>query len=135
MPILELASNRPPIYVGQAIRVGPGIGGTATACFWRFWTEGSEIYAASRSGGHQTKISVHASGEIHMARGPRNNQMFYPLMPVGDDWAHAVEIRFLLGRGAFSPPPAMTRLKKKKDKALLVQVPGRPRSYSQSPSW
>jgi len=123
MRILELKANRPPIYVGKVVRIGPGTEGTATACFWRFWTEKSEIYAASRIGGHQSKISVHSSGEIHMAHGPRNKLTFFPLMPIGDGWSHAVELRFLLGHGAFIPLPAMTRLKKKNDRALLAHVP------------
>lgn len=107
--------------VGKSVRVGPGNGQIPTACFWKFWTEGNEIYAASRGGGHLSKISVHASGQIHMHLGPRNTLTFAPPVALGDDWLHAIEIRFLLGRGSFTPPPSLMKLKKN-DKALLVQV-------------
>jgi hypothetical protein len=123
MGIFLPAPHQPPIYVGGVVRVGPGIGEVATACYWKFWTEGNEVYAAGRGGGHLTKISVHASGEIHMHVGPRNVQKLSPPVPLGDDWVLAVEFRFLLGHGAFSPPPQLVKLKKKTDKALLAQVP------------
>jgi hypothetical protein len=121
MSPLKIASGRPPTRVGKSVRVGPGNGEVPTACFWKFWTEGNEIYAASRGGGHLTKISVHASGQIHMHLGPRNTLTFAPPIAVGDDWLHAIEIRFLIGPGSFTPPPSLTKLKKN-DKALLIQV-------------
>jgi hypothetical protein len=70
-----------------------------------------------------TKVSVHASGQIHMHLGPRNIQPFAPPIALGDgSWRHALEIRFLIGAGADLPPAKMLRLKKK-DTALIVEVP------------
>jgi hypothetical protein len=73
--------------------------------------------------GHATKISVHASGQIHMHRGPRDLQLFAPGIPVGNGWTHALEIRFLVGADANFPPETFVKLKKKKDKAALVDIP------------
>jgi hypothetical protein len=58
-----------------------------------------------------------------MAIGARNKQIFAPLMAIDGTWSHALEIRFLLGHGAFRPPPSLSKLKKAKDKALLLRVP------------
>jgi hypothetical protein len=114
--------SQPP-SAAKAVRVGPGQHGKPAALFWKFWTEKSEIYATSRGGGHLTKISVHASGQVHMHIGPRNLQHMAPPMPMGSgQWLHAVEVRFLLGPGAFLPPAEMVKLKKK-SKALLIEVP------------
>jgi hypothetical protein len=123
MRLLQQAPNQPPIYVGGVVRIGPRIGQSAAACFWKFWTGGNEIYAATRSGGNQTKISVHASGEIHMHFGPRNMQKFAPPVCLSDGWAHAVEIRFLIGHGASRPPPELVKLRKQNHKVLLADVP------------
>jgi hypothetical protein len=119
-----LQSGGPAFYQGtRAVRIAPLRGGRPAAALWKFWREGNEIYAAHRLGGHTAKISVHASGQIHMHRGPRNLQRFMPAMVLdAGSWHHAFEVRFLLGAGADLPPERLLRLKKR-DKALLVDVP------------
>jgi hypothetical protein len=119
---IALRANSEPIKIGGCVRIGTGMNGVPTSCFWKFWNEGPELYAVSRSGGSLTKISVHKSGQIHMHQAVRNKTLLAPLMSIGDSWLHAIELRFLVGVGAFVPPPHLVRLKKKKDEALLAHV-------------
>jgi hypothetical protein len=93
------------------------------AVFWTFWVQKDEIYITHRAGGHELKVSVHSTGQVHMYMGLRNKQLFAPPLVLGNgSWRGALEIRFLLGAGADVPPERMLKMKKKKDKALLVEV-------------
>jgi hypothetical protein len=107
---------------GKAIRFAPGRNQEPAATFWRIWVEGSEIYAMTRNSMGVTKISVHASGQIHYRLGPKVKQDLAPLMQLGaGPWFHAVEIRFLLSEGAKSPTKQRESLKNKK--AYLIPAP------------
>lgn len=44
---------------GKALRIVPARQGQAAANFWKFWTNGSEIYAPSRASRGFNKVSVH----------------------------------------------------------------------------
>ncbi len=109
----------PPLVTGKAFRVAPGQSGQPVASFWRFWVEGRELYAVNRDSG-STKISVHASGQIHMRLEKRDLQLLAPALTlVGSRWNHALEIRYLIAPDRFRPAPK--RLKKE-EKAFLVEV-------------
>lgn len=67
------------------------------------------------------KVSVHASGQIHMRLGRRDLQpLAPPLLLDGSDWYHALEIRYLIGPDR-SVRPHVKKLKKK-EKAYLIDV-------------
>src|SRR5438128_1446872 len=88
--------NPPPVATGQAFRVAPGQSGEPVASFWKFWVEGSELYAMNRDL-NTMKISVHASGQIHMRLERRDLQPLAPsLQLTGSSWKHALEIRYLI---------------------------------------
>jgi hypothetical protein len=90
--------------------------------FWKFWIEKNEIYATSRIAGQINKISIHASGQIHMHLGRRDVQRLAAPMPFGVAWLHAFELRFLVTPDAHAPPANFVKLKKNK-KAFLIDVP------------
>lgn len=107
---------------GKAIRFAPGQDGEPIARFWKVWAEGNEIYASSRSPQGLTRISVHASGQIHYRLRPKLKQDLAPLMQLGDGpWFHAFEIRFLLSQRANAPRRQRESLNKKT--AYLISVP------------
>lgn len=108
-----------PLVVGKAFRVGPGQAGQPIASIWKFWVEGNELYAISRDTG-SAKISVHASGQIHMRGEKRDMQLLAPAVPLaGSSWSHVLEVRYLIAPDRVRWPP---RKLKKKDKAFLVDV-------------
>jgi hypothetical protein len=108
-----------PAFGGKAFRVAPGNSGEPTASFWKFWIVGKELYAMNRDAG-SIKISVHASGQLHLRREQRDQQMLVPAMRIGaSDWYHALEMRYLVGPGAFRPKP---KPPKKNEKAFLVDT-------------
>lgn len=104
------------------MRVGPQRNGVPAAFFWKFWTSGGEVYAASRIGGHHTKISVHKSGQIHMRLGEMKKQAFFPPTLLSNGWMHAIEIRFLIDKDSSLPPIEFLEMKGKEE-ALLFDVP------------
>jgi hypothetical protein len=66
------------------------------------------------------KISVHASGQIHMRfEGKDLQQLAPPLLLGNGQWLHAFELRFLLSPDAYLPPPE----KLKSRRAFLIEVP------------
>jgi hypothetical protein len=70
--------------------------------------------------GSSAKISVHASGQIHMRlEGKDLNQLAPPLLLGNGQWLHAFELRFLLSPDAYGPPTE----KLKSKRALLIEVP------------
>jgi hypothetical protein len=108
-----------PLVAGKAIRVGPGQAGQPIGSIWKFWVEGNELYAIGRDMGH-AKISVHASGRIHMRGEKRDMQLLAPAVPLaGSRWNHVLEVRFLIAPDRVRLPPKKL---KKKDKAFLVDV-------------
>jgi len=108
------------VCVGEALRVAPGRHGKPAARFWKFWVSGSEVYAATRSLGSMAKISVHASGQIHMRFEGKDLQHLAPPLLLGNgQWLHAFELRFLLSPDAYRPPPE----KLKNKRAFLIEVP------------
>jgi len=108
--------------LGKAIRFAPGRNNEPAASFWKVWSEGTEIYASSRSPGGSPKISVHASGQIHFRLEGKLKQDLAPLMPLGTGpWLHAFELRFLLSESASAPFRERESLKNKS--AFLIPVP------------
>jgi hypothetical protein len=70
--------------------------------------------------GSSAKISVHASGQIHMRlEGKDLNQLAPPLLLGNGQWLHAFELRFLLSPDAHRPPTE----KLKSKRAFLIEVP------------
>lgn len=66
------------------------------------------------------KLSVHASGQIHVRLERRDLQLLAPPLPLdGSSWDHTVEIRYLISPDRFRPTPKKL---KKKEKAYLVDV-------------
>ena len=105
---------------GPEVRIGPRYNGTSAAHLWKFWVSGSEVYAATRNAGHLMKVSLHASGQVHLRHGSRDLQLLAPVVPIGGGaWRHGLEIRFLLSDDARTPPPE----KLGKKSALLIDVP------------
>jgi hypothetical protein len=89
----------------KELRVGPGRQRQPVASLWKFWVEGNEIYATTRALGQVARISVHASGQIHMRIESRELQKLAPPMPLGNgNWLHAFELRFLVGSDSQRPP-------------------------------
>ncbi len=106
---------------GKAIRFAPGLDQEPAVWFWKVWTQGSEIYAVARNPLGIVKISVHASGQIHVRLGTKLKQNLAPLSRLGvGPWFHAFEIRFLLSEGANAPPRQREFLKKQK--AYVIPV-------------
>lgn len=104
----------------KELRVGPGRQRQPVAGLWKFWVEGNEIYATTRALGQVAKISVHASGQIHMRIESRELQQLAPPMPLGNgNWLHAFELRFLVGVGSQKPPQE----KLKGTSASLINLP------------
>jgi hypothetical protein len=104
---------------GRAFRVAPGQNGQPVASFWKFWIEGNELYAMNRDVGSM-KVSVHASGQIHLRLGRRDLQLLAPPLRLdGSDWHHALEIRYLIAPDRFRPTPKKL---KEKEKAYLIDV-------------
>jgi len=95
-----------PIAKGRELRFVPVRDSQTIASSWKFWVSGNEVYATSRTTGEATRISVHASGQIHMHMGGRDLQKFAPSLPFDNgDWLHAFELRFLLSTDANHPLP------------------------------
>jgi hypothetical protein len=108
-----------PLVTGQAFRVAPGQSGQPVASFWKFWIEGSELYAMNRDSATM-KISVHSSGQIHVRLEQRDLQLLAPALEfVGSSWKHALEIRYLIAPDRFRPAPKKL---KKKERAFIVEV-------------
>jgi len=90
--------------VGKAFRFAPGREGKPAARFWKFWVSGSEVYANSRTAGNLTKISVHASGQIHIRHeGKDLNRLAAPLLLGKGQRLHAFEVRRISQRNRFRP--------------------------------
>lgn len=107
---------------GKAIRFAPGRGQRPAASFWKVWAEGNEIYASFRSPGGLSRISVHASGQIHYRIEAKLKQDLAPPTRLSSGcWLHAFEIRFLVSDGANIPPRQLESLKGKL--AHIVPVP------------
>jgi len=106
----------------KAFRFAPARDQRPLTTFWKVWSEGDEVYLASRSLAGNQHISVHQSGAIHYRMGVKQKQDLAPLMrlPSGQ-WQHAIELRFLVSRGALPP---LNELKSLKDrKAHVISVP------------
>lgn len=107
---------------GIAIRFAPGLGLEPAVWFWKFWTQGSEVYAVCRNPLGMARISVHKSGQIHFRLGTKVKQNIAPLSKWGlGPWFHAFEMRFLLSDGTNVPPDQRKLLKKKK--LYVIPVP------------
>jgi len=75
----------------------------------------------TRGPGTGAKISVHASGQIHMRLEARDLQrLAAPLVLGGGRWLHAFELRFLLSPETYVPYPEKM---KAKQRAFLIDVP------------
>lgn len=104
---------------GKAIRIAPGQSGQPIASFFKYWIEGSELYAMNRDAG-SLKFSIHASGQVHLRMERRDLQLLAPaLLLDGTDWKNALEIRYLIAADRSRPRP---RKLKKGEKALLVNI-------------
>jgi hypothetical protein len=89
---------------------------------WKIWAEGSEVYALSRMMG-STKLSAHASGQIHLTMAAKQKHILSPPTRIGTSvWTHAVELRFLRSDDALKPPDQKPP-KKKKDTVFLIALP------------
>jgi hypothetical protein len=109
-----------PVSPGHELRIAPSRDGTPAAHFWKFRVSGNEVYATNRILGNTAKISVHASGQIHMRIEKRDLQRLAPPLLLGNgQWLHAFELRFLLSTDASLPP--IEKLKCKR--AFLIDVP------------
>lgn len=105
---------------GKEFRFGPGRIGKPATTLWKFWVHGNEAYAMVRNSGGPMKISVHASGQIHMRREGRDlQQLAPPTVMGGGSWLHAFELRFLLSDDTPCPPSIPLKGKA----ATLVEVP------------
>lgn len=106
--------------MGEAFRFAPGRQGRPAASFWKFWVSGSEVYATTRSTGSFAKISIHASGQMHVRLEERGLDRLAPPLLLGNgQWLHAFELRFLLSPDAYRPP----KEKLKSKRAFLIDVP------------
>lgn len=104
---------------GKAFRIAPAQAGQPVASFWKFWTEGNELYAMNRDAS-STKVSIHASGQTHLRMERRDRQPLFPPFTLPDsDWRHALEIRYLLAPDRFRPAPKKL---KRNSEAYLVEV-------------
>ena len=91
-------------FTGKTIRFAPSRGASVAASPGKVWADGSEIYATVRKPGGDSKISVHASGQIHFRAEAKDKQDWAPLLRLGmGPWSHAVELRFLLSDRAGQP--------------------------------
>ena len=104
---------------GKALRIAPGQSGQPIASFWKVWAEGGELYALNRD--HPAmKISIHASGQIHMRTRERDLQPLAPPLSLPDTpWQLALEIRYLIAPDRTPMRPGKF---KRKDKPILVDV-------------
>jgi hypothetical protein len=106
------------VLVGGELRVAPSQNDQLAAGIWRFWTDGSDIYALKRSSRGLNKLSVHQSGQIHMRIEGKDLQLLASPQPFGD-WLHAFELRFLISQDSLRPREE--NLKRKR--AFLIDVP------------
>ncbi len=112
--------NDRPVVTGKAVRFAPARDDQPRAFMWKFWAQGKEVYASSRMLRDMTRISVHASGQIHMHTGGRDLLLLAQPLVFGDGkWVHAFELRFLLSPDAHKPPPE----KLKRGEAYFINVP------------
>jgi hypothetical protein len=118
---IQIDSAAKPIANGKHIRIGVMRNRKPAAGIWKFWSQGADVYAMSRLSGSTAKISVHASGQIHMRNSARDLQQFAPAIAMGDGrWHHAFELRFLLSEDTYLPP---TENLKNNHNAFLLEVP------------
>lgn len=106
---------------GKAFRFAPARDQRPLTTFWKVWSEGNEVYLASRNNAGNQHISVHQSGAIHYRMGVKQKQDLAPLMrlPSGR-WQHAVELRFLVSEGALPPLNELKSLKNRNAHVLAV---------------
>jgi hypothetical protein len=117
----QIDSTAKPLTTGKLLRIGVRRNGKQAAGIWKFWSQGADVYAMKRQGGNTSKISVHATGQIHMRTGTRDLQHLAPAIVMADGlWHHAFELRFLLSKDTYSPP---AEILKKNDNAFLLDVP------------
>jgi hypothetical protein len=66
------------------------------------------------------KVSAHKSGQVHLRLTRRDLHQLSPLLLLsGETWYHALEVRFLLSDGAFTPQPGPLA----DANALLIDLP------------
>jgi hypothetical protein len=107
---------------GKEIRFAPGRNGAPLTAFWKVWVQGSEVYATARSRLGSAHISVHASGQVHFRREAKQKIEIARVTGLENSlWFHALEIRFLVSKGALSPVGQWESLKKKP--GLLGETP------------
>lgn len=110
-----------PIVQGKELRFAPSRDSQQAANMWKIWATGGEVYATGRAAGNVTRISIHATGQIHIHYGGRDVQHLVGPVPLGEGrWSHALEMRFLIGPDAHRPRAEKL---KKKTRAYLVAVP------------
>lgn len=89
----------------KSLRIAPMRLGTPVASFWRFWTQGSEIYAAGRSHIGVHKLSFHSSGKWFSTLGNDRQELAPARALPGGQWRHAVQLRYLVGANTLPPLP------------------------------
>jgi hypothetical protein len=105
---------------GKLIRFAPSLEGEPVSSIWKIWAVGDEVYALSRMLG--LKISVHATGQIHVRLAKKQKQDLTPLMQLGSGpWSCAFELRFLRSDDARMPYRHRESLKNKG--ALMIAIP------------
>lgn len=107
---------------GKQIRFAPARDGKPASFIWKVWVQGSDVYAQCRRFGGSLKLSVHASGQIHLRQAPKQKQDLAPLMQLGSGpWLCGFELRFFLNDAALMPFRERESLKNQT--ALLITVP------------
>lgn len=110
----------PTVTFGKAIRFAPSRDGHPAARIWKVWSEGSEVYALTRSSKGLAKISIHESGQIHLRLESKDKQLMAPPLSLANGlWLHGIELRFLLHSRANRPQEKL----KAGAKALLLETP------------
>jgi hypothetical protein len=95
---------------GKSYRLAPFIENAQAAQSWKFAISKDELYAMNRVKGELLKYSFHFSGEAHMQKGTDGRQpITRPVRLSGEDWLHALEIRFLLSPDAIRPVEPIRR--------------------------
>jgi hypothetical protein len=119
---LRAGDTFPHARSGHSLSVAPVRNDKQIANMWRVWTQGDEIYLATRNATKIFKVSLHSGGNwfVHLGGGPRQN--LGPSLPLSlPGWSHAVELSFLVGEDTL-PPKNFVKVKPR-SRALLVRTP------------
>lgn len=102
----------------KELRIAPARNGRPLTSFWRFWTQGSEVYAATRNVADGLRVSLHSSGTHFVWHGQDRFELTPPIAIPNSDWRDALQVTFLVGENTLAP-----RERKPITKAVLVDTP------------